>query len=998
MLRVLSSKNRKHFRQRRYTTSKRGPERILKKYQLGDNISGYTLEGTKYVPEKNITAYMLTHTKTGARHLHLDCDDTNNVFMKTFKTTPRDSTGVAHVLEHTTLCGSEKYPVKDPFFNMLKRSLKTEMNAWTGGDFTSYIFSTENEQDYKNLLSVYADAVYHPKLEPLDFMQEGHHLEFEEIDNPESNLIYKGVVFNEMKGALADSGSLFMEDTNKYLYPTITYGVNSGGDPEVIPKLTYEDLVDFHKKHYHPSNSYTITYGDISMENHLEKLDVVMSDFDKYSPDTAVGDETRWNESRSHEITGPASTLTGDDKDDNMVSLTWLTNNLTDMDKTVGMTVLGYLLLEGPNAPLYQKLIETHLGNNYVPNVGYSSHSRETNFVVGLQGVQQEDIPAIEETIIAVLEEACENGFDPKRIEAVLNIYEISQKHVTTSYGMNLASSIVGSWIHGFHPFGAVSVEEMLNKLKQNMEADPKYFQNLIKEQLLDNKHRLKLVMKPDTDYSKKVSEKEEKKLEQVKQNLTESNIQQIIEDANKLQERQNTPPDVDKLPKLTVKDINREKPEVQVIYETLDNIKLNIIPQPTNGITYFRTAFDISNIPEELLNYVPLFTNIITELGTVNRDHRQLAQDIETNTGSFSASYNIYRNPKDHNEYYPRLIFSSSALQRKIPDMFSIWEDIFNNGPLLSDLDNLLTNIMMIESNMQESINSDGLSFASSYAMSGIHGAGKLSEEWGGITQYELIAPFVEEGYDLNSVVQKLKDLSEFVFTKCKMELFLHCEESEIEPTKQHLSKFLSSIEKANNDRKLYGKDFTPTFSKTYFPSPAGINFVTSVFPSVPTLHPLYPKLNVLTKVITHYLHVELREKGSAYGCGCYTTPGAVSFYSYRDPNVEKTIDTYKESIDWACSGKFDNDDVDNAKIAIFSNVDKPVSPSNKGYMRILSGLSHDDIMRNRIGMLDVNKKELVEVANEVFKGNNANIAVFGSDKNLKDLSDDWKVIDKLK
>jgi len=382
-------------------------------YKIGQIVNGFKVLEKRDVKELRCRVWSFEHEKTGARALHLEAADDENVFSVILPTRPLDSTGVAHILEHTTLCGSIRYPVRDPFFNMLNRSINTFMNAFTGSDFTMYPFATQNFQDFQNLLSVYLDAVFFPRLTEFDFKQEAHRLEFKDAEKMEE-LEYKGVVYNEMKGVMSDGSEKFMRSVSKYLYPTTTYHYNSGGDPSDIPSLTYQQLIDFHHNNYHPSNATFVTYGDMGVEHTFEMIHSMIQNFERIDRKKHIPLEQRYTEPQSFTISGPLSPGLPEDKQCR-VAVSYLLADAADFGVNFELSIISSLLMEGPNSPLYKSLIASNIGMSYTPPAGFDPNSRETSFTVGLAGISQEQIPQVESVILNTLQEVVQQGFEQKK-------------------------------------------------------------------------------------------------------------------------------------------------------------------------------------------------------------------------------------------------------------------------------------------------------------------------------------------------------------------------------------------------------------------------------------------------------------------------------------------------------------------------------------------------------------------------------------------------------
>uniref|UniRef100_A0A6B2KXD1 Presequence protease, mitochondrial n=1 Tax=Arcella intermedia TaxID=1963864 RepID=A0A6B2KXD1_9EUKA len=968
----------------------------MKEYQVNDVVHDYKLVNKKFYPDRNQTAYQFLHLKTNAQHVHIASEDTNNVCMTTFKTSPEDSTGVAHVLEHTALCGSKKYPIRDPFFNMIKRSLQTYMNAWTGPDFTSYPFSTENEKDFYNLFSVYLDAAYFPNLDRWDFLQEGHRLEFQDPNDPNSPLEFKGIVFNEMKGAMSDASNLFSQRLTEQLYPTTTYKHNSGGDPEKITELTWEQLKKFHATHYHPSNSYTCTYGDLPIENHLKFInETVMQKFSQIDPHTEVPDEKRLTEPQTAQATCPPPPMGGDTEKQTKVAMAFLLNLNKDIFTTTAMSLLSSLLISGPNSPMYKSLIESNIGSAYAPSSGYDPSPRETYFSIGLQGIKDEDVDLVQQKILQVLQSAYKEGFDPERIEALLHQIEIANRHVTSEFGLHASAALSHSWIHGGSPIDALSVLEVTKKLREEVKKGP-FFQNMIKEYFLDNPHRVVLIMKPDENYTNKLIENEKKKLEEIRASLTEEQKEKIVEEAAILKKRQEEKQDPSILPSIKIEDIAKIKPKTSIIHHSINSVPTLIIPQPTNGLTYFRALIDLQDLPPHLLPFVPLFTQIWTNIGSKDMDYRQISQNIEKYAGSFSASNYVLMHPTEPEKWSPRISVLSSALDENLDKTFHLWEQLFNS-PLFNDTDRLRTLLLGIESDFQDSLIDNGHSYARMTAASFLSPSHKLVEEWEGITQYKLLAQLVEED-NIDIIIQSLQEIAKHVIDKNLMKVALNTEQKLLASATTKLESFLNAIpgEKIRPKKEyISSKQEKQEIHKLFIGNPSNINHNALCYSTVPYTHPDYPTLQVLAHLMTNtYLHREIREKGGAYGGGARHYSGLMAFYSYRDPNVLPTLKHFEDAVENMVTGNFTEENINEAKLNVFAAMDRPIAPFEQGMNYFQHDITHEMRQTNRNRLFDVNRSALIASAYKYLSGAESACAVFGSNQNrhLFENSNDWK------
>uniref|UniRef100_A0A674BV77 Presequence protease, mitochondrial n=1 Tax=Salmo trutta TaxID=8032 RepID=A0A674BV77_SALTR len=950
-------------------------ERVLQ-YQAGQKIHGFTVKEVVAVPDLFLTAVKLTHDNTGAQYLHAARDDKNNLFSVQLRTTPMDNTGVPHILEHTVLCGSEKYPCRDPFFKMLNRSLSTFMNAFTASDFTMYPFSTQNGKDFQNLLSVYLDAVFFPCLGELDFRQEGWRLENENPSDPTSPLVFKGVVFNEMKGAFSDNEQVYAQYLQNKLYPDHTYGVVSGGEPLAIPDLSWEQLKHFHATHYHPSNARFFTYGDMPLEQHLKQIhEEALSKFERTEPDTAVPNQPHWDRPVSLPIQYHCSSVSTSLSDNVVVSFMCPSLcSITDTFEGFTLSLLSSLMISGPNAPFYKALIEPKIGTDFSSVVGYDGSTKEASFSIGLQGMAEEDIEKVKQIIIQTFDEIIANGFEEERIEALLHKIEIQMKHQSTSFGLSLASYIASCWNHDGDPVQLLKISDRVTQFRQALKDNPRFLQEKVVHYFKDNTHRLTLSMSPDEAYLEKQVKAEEEKLQKNIQALSESDKKDIYEKGLELLSIQSKTQDASCLPALKVSDIEPTIAVTRVETGTAGGVPVQYCEQPTNGMVYFRAMCSLNSLPEDLRLYVPLFCSVITKMGCGGLDYRQQDQQMELKTGGMSISTSVNPDYSNMDMYEQGVLLSSSCLERNLPDMFHLWSDIFNS-PHFDDEERLRVLVMMSAQELANGISNSGHMYAMTRAARNLTPTGELQETFGGMEQVKFMKR-VAEMPDLTQVLRTLPRIKRHILNPLNMRWVksLH-----VTVTYQRLRFYydFSLLTLRKVFYNFFGQmcvyliiptqepNFKPCQMKTFFPMPFPINFVSECIRTVPFTHEDCASLNILARMMTaKYLHGEIREKGGAYGGGARMGGGLFTFYSYRDPNTVQTLSAFRKGVDWAISGQFTQQDINEAKLSVFSAVDSPVAPSDKGMGRFLSGITDELKQAHRERLFAVTDKSIVDVA----------------------------------
>ena len=966
----------------------------------GEKLHGFTLLRSKHVPELELTALHLQHDKTGADYLHVAREDKNNVFSIGFKTNPPNDTGVPHILEHTTLCGSKKlarttqfertllrtcsYPIRDPFFKMLPRTLSNFMNAFTASDHTFYPFATTNGQDFKNLMSVYLDATLHPLLKESDFTQEGWRIGPENPRVAEagqntkvegSKLVFKGVVYNEMKGQMSDAGYLYYIRFQDHIFPAIN---NSGGDPQKITDLTYEQLKNFHAEHYHPSNAKVFTYGDMPLADHLREMDAQLGAFERIRGDEEIRRPIDLSSGPQNVIvSGPIDPLV--DKDmQYKTSTSWLMGDSTNIVENFSLSLLSSLLMDGYGSPLYRNLIETGLGTEWSPNTGFDGSGRVGIFSIGLTGVKEADVPKVKEAIRKTFQDVHQNGFEQSKVDGYLHQLELSLKHKTAKFGMRLMQRIKPKWFEGVDPFESLAWNDTIAAFETEMSKGA-YLEGLIEKYLL-NDNTLTFTMTPSVTYGDELVQEEATRLagkiaevEASAGGETEAHAQLEKRELDLLaeQEKSNTE-DLSCLPTVNVRDIPRQQDRIEVRDSKINDFDVQWREAPTNGLTYFRAINTFENLPEELRALIPLFTDAIMRLGTKDMTMEQLEDLMKLKTGGVNIGYHASSSPLDYRSATEGMIFSGTALDRNVPVMFKLMRKIvletdFDSVEAQSRIRQLLQGAA---DGAVNNIASSGHSYARGYAEAGLTTYGRLQEQVGGLSQVKLVTSLAirPEAEGLADVIEKLKAIQQLALSRnSTFRTALTCGTESVSANEASLKSFLSSLPRHQTlSHTIPKEDFTRN-AKTFFPLPYQVYYGALALPTVSYNSPAGAPLQILSQLLTHkHLHHEIREKGGAYGGGAYSRglDGVFGFYSYRDPNPLNTMSIMRNAGMWAVEKQWTDRDLEEAKLSVFQSVDAPQAVSEEGMTRFLSGVSNQMLQERRERLLDVSKEQVREVA----------------------------------
>lgn len=933
----------------------------------------------------NITVEEYRHRKTGAAHYHLAADFDENVFLVALRTVPMDSTGVAHILEHTALCGSEKFPVRDPFFLMLRRSLNTFMNAFTSSDWTAYPFASQNRKDFDNLLEIYLDAVFFSRLDPLDFAQEGHRIEFAKADDPSSELVYKGVVFNEMKGAMSSVPSTLWHTLCKYLYPSTTYHYNSGGDPEHIPDLTYEQLQHFYRHHYHPSNAIFMTFGDVPAHEHQARFEeLALKRFDKLDVHIGVPDEKRYH--APLRVQESYALADEDDLDDKThVAIGWLLGKSANLDELLKAQLLSSVLLDNSASPLLRALETTDLGSAPSPLCGLEDSMRELTFVCGVEGSNAESVEDVEELVLDTIRQVAEQGVPQERVEAVLHQLELHQREIggdSYPYGLQLILNALSSATHRGDPLAMMNLEPVLEKLREDIK-DPEFIKGLARELLLENPHRVTLVLTPDTGLAARREAAETRRLAELKTTLDAEASQRIVELAQNLERRQQQVLDESVLPKVTLQDV---KPDIRVLPS--ERTQLGLLPatvyaRGTNGLAYQQILIDIPPLDADLLALLPYYTSALTEVGIGARDYLATQEWQASVCGSIHAYTTLRGAIGDEQDVRAVLVLSSKALVRNHAAQSELmkatleqarWDEL----PRLRDL------VAQQRARREDSITGSGHALAMNAASAGMSPVAKLTHELSGLKGIQAIK-------QLDDGLAEEKQLAHFGAQLARLhaaicagnkQLLLIAETEHLPAVQQQVAQLWSAT-----TLPLTAAVFAATPVREpvrqVWQTNTQVNFCAKAYPTVPVDHPDAAALTVLGGFLRNgYLHRAIREQGGAYGGGATqeSNVAAFRFYSYRDPRLAETLADFDAAIEWLLTSEHLPEQLEQAILGVVGSLDKPGSPAGEAkhdFHNTVFGRTPEQQRRFRARILAVTLDDLVRVGKTYLKAELASIAI---------------------
>ncbi len=873
------------------------------------------------------------HKITGAVHYHLATNHDENVFLVAFRTQPMDSKGEAHILEHTALCGSEKFPVRDPFFLMIRRSLNTFMNAFTAADWTAYPFATQNKKDFQNLLEVYLDAAFAANLNPLDFAQEGIRIELEN-----SEPVYKGVVFNEMKGAMSSPSDQLYHQLAHHLFPETTYHYNSGGDPKDIPDLTYPELVDFYKSHYHPSNAVFMTFGNEPAYNLQEQFETLA--LAKFSKGETLYSKEERRLTAPVEVTETYAVDAEDLKDKTYHIISWLLPKASNIKLRLGMRLVEGILLEDSASPLRHYLETCGYAQSTGPIMGVDDSNYEMTFYCGVQGSNPEHAAEFKAGVFKILEDVAAKPVDQNMVDAILHQIELHQREINGDgmpYGLSLILNGLGSAIHHSDPVTVWDVDSAIAAVKEELK-DPMWLSNLIKTHLIDNSHRVQMTLVPDANKSAVEAADEKARLAAIGAQLTETQKAEIEAQTEALKVRQDTPDDLNLLPKVGLEDVPAELQIVQgQLREIISNrtdYPLNLYHAGTNGIYYNQVLIQI---PQDVVQspYFNLLSILMGEVGAGQYDYLELQQLQTAVSGGLGMGASLRSHVNDKNQISAWLTLTTKSLVSSL-ESINLLKLAFEQLRF-DEKDRIIELLQQRKTRWASRLSGSGHSYAmqiagrnhSALANRDYHNTGLGALNWLG----ELISRIEKDEVAYEDFIHELKAIH-LKLLQAPKQFLLVCEEHQSERLLEEVQNVWDKLEVSEQVVSLKAVEQENTDTDEAWLIQANVQFCSSAYPAVEVSHPDAAALMVLAAYLRNgFLHSAIREKGGAYGGGASYDGNACSFrfYSYRDPRLAETFSDFEGSVQWLLNTEQKPHQLEEAILGLIASMDKPGSPAGE-------------------------------------------------------------------
>lgn len=968
-------------------------------YKVDKIYHGFKLKEKSFVKEVNAECFYFIHEKSGARLLKIAADDPNKTFSIAFKTVPESDAGTPHIMEHSVLNGSKNFPVKSPFDVLRKGSLNTFLNAMTGGDITIYPVASMNDKDYFNLMHVYLDAVFNPLIydDPRILKQEGWH---RELLNKDSLIVYKGVVYNEMKGAFSSPTRELGYQIDKNLFPDNGYHFSSGGYPSAIPSLTYEDFVNFHKKYYHPSNSYIFLYGNANLDKELEFIDKeYLSNYQKSDVKVTIHLQKPFSEMQ--QVTAYYSAAEGSSiENQTYIALNYVSGLNTDQKLLFALDILAEVLVNGESAPLRLALQEAGIGKEIRANV---DEMKQNVFQIRVQNANASDKDKFLEIVNNTLQKAVDEGLDMEAVEGRLNRVEFRLREGDDAQkGLTYNFQAMNGWFFAEDPFLSLEYEKPLAEIKSAIKKD--YLQQVIKKYMIENPHSLLLVLEPKPGMETEIKNKTEQELAEFKSTLSDNDLDKLVQETNELvayQEREDSDEAVATIPMLELKDINPESEWYEVKTSKVDEIPMLHHEIFTNNVVYSRLYYDVRVLPNDLVPYAALLAEVLGSLNTHNYSYGDLDKALNLNTGGFNTFLNTYLENRSDENLIPKFIVDSKATNDKVDKMFELMTEIVNNT-IYSDKDRLKAVLTRHQSRLDANIKQNGFGYTRTRLFSYFSNEGMFDEMTGGIEYYWFVTDLVNNFDEkADQIVNSLTETSKLLFNKNNLIVSVTCSKDDLGVFTGNLDNFVKIQPEGTADYKAW--NFKLENKNEGLLAASKVQYVIKGYDFKKLGYEWDGKMRVLDQILSSdYLQNQIRVIGGAYGgFSSFGSTGRVFFASYRDPNLKETLKNYDATPEYLTKFEAHDEEMVRYIIGTIARIDRPLTPSQKGNVAVhnfFQKATKEDQQKDREAILattveDVkNMKKMVEdiLAQDAF-------CVYGNEEKIQSEKNLFKELVKL-
>lgn len=969
-----------------------------------NSLGGFELVSKKWIEDLKCNACIYKHDKSGARLIYLDNKNDDKMFSVTFRTPTTDSTGVNHIIEHSVLQGSKNYPVKDPFIKMSKQSLSTFLNAMTSSDSTMYPVSSKNDKDFQNLMNVYLDAVFYPNMvkDKRIFEEEGWRYE---LNSPDGELKYNGIVYNEMKGNYSSPYWVLNRAIAQSLFPDSSYKYESGGLPDEVPNLTYEKFVQTYNNYYTPSNSYFYLSGNLDIEKTLKFIgEKYLNNFDKKSVDSQIKPQKAFSERKNQ--TAEYSVAQGTPlQNKTYLSSNYVIDTATNKDTVLGFLVLQTLLTGTPSAPLSKALKDNGFGEEV--RAQFDLQYAQPTFSIVAQNVNENEKEKFQKVIDETLQNIAKNGFDKDFMDSIMNVFELSNRTVKGDFALMHNNLIMRSWLYDGDPTLYLNINSDINTVKDKIQQG--YLQTLIQKYLLDNKHASLVVLKPEAGLEEKKEAELKAKLASQKASFSKDKINEIIKNTEELKKWQETPDSkesIDVLPTLTRQDINSKVKEYKVVEKSENGVKVLQHPIFTNGVGYVLLYFDTTKVPQDKLGYMYLLRETLNNIDTKNYTKEKLSEAVLSNSGGITFVDGSYVKHGDNDTYYPKMMVSLVSLNDKLPKNFELVQEIIY-GSNLKDKKRLKEIVNNMKKEKENQLMASGAALASERVLSYMSESGKYNN-YKNEDFYSFLCD-LDKNFDSKSdeLVKNLEDVRNLVFNKQDMIVSYIGEEENYKYFAESFNKFSNNLR--NEKLQSYKYSFDSSKINEGIMTPSKVQYVAKGGDLKKAGYTSTGKLSVLQNILqSGYLWNNIRIKGGAYGTSMDINNSSIVFSSYRDPNLKETIDTINKIPEYLKNFNVDEKEMTNYVIGAVGKADnandmlsKIMGPAADGILAdnfYISGTKQSDLQKEREELISTKVEDIrnfAPVMDALLKQNY--LTVVGGETKIKENEKNFMVIKDL-